>query len=339
MFARVGQRVTLLLAFVFMVATLGPALAQQDEGFRVVRLSYSTGWDALPVVVAEERGFFTKERLIVSGVAAQSASAVAQSLQANSTDVAVLPQRAFLAMAAAGAKSKVIAVNSWGTQMQLIAAKGSNISDVKDLRGKTVALGRGSGALPFLMRLLNLAGLSPENVKVAELSASDLAKALPNGTADAIFDMGHITGPIVAADRGKVVMDSKSVQKSLGAIGAMPVVASQRFVEREPEVAQRVVNAWLAAQRYIHENPDDAARLLRIFLHRHGVTTTPELASGWIGLQRYDKLHKWSENAIKDAEYNAWGLKQAGMIDKVPDIDPYIDNRFVDQALKQVATN
>src|SRR5690606_23938516 len=78
--------------------------AQTKDGGeqRLVRISYSTGWDALPIVVALERGLFARHGLIVSGVAAGSAGVLAQSLHAGSTDIAIMPQRAFLAMADAG---------------------------------------------------------------------------------------------------------------------------------------------------------------------------------------------------------------------------------------------
>lgn len=327
-----------MLVLVLFVIAPSAAFAQEGEGFRLVRLSYSTGWDALPVVVAEERGFFTQQRLIVSGVAAQSASAVATSLQANSTDIAVLPQRAFISLANAGAKMKAIAINSWGVQIQLVAPKQAGISSVSDLEGKTIAMGRGSAALPFLVRLLNLEGLKLSDVEIVRTTASDLATALPENRAHAVFDMGHITGPMVAAGQAKVVMSAEEVRKSLGAIGAMPVLASQAFIDNEPEVVQRVVNAWYTAQRYIHQNPDDAAQLMRIFLHRHGVAASEELVRGWIGLQRYDRMHRWSDNAIKDAEYNAWGLKQVGAIEKTPDLDAFVDNRFIDEAMKQIAS-
>ncbi|RDD62658.1 ABC transporter substrate-binding protein [Ferruginivarius sediminum] len=339
MFVHLGRRLALSLLMVIVVSFGSVATAQDNDSFRLVRLSYSTGWDALPVVVAVERGFFTRQRLIVSGVAANSAGAVAQSLQANSTDIAVLPQRAFISLAAAGTNAKAIAVNSWGTQMQLVAPPNSGISTIKDLKGRTVAVGEGSAALPFLMRILNLEGLSPDSVRILQMPADQLATALPDGRADAVFDMGHITGPIIGAGQAKAVLNPQDVQKNLGAVGAMPVLASGRFIKNEPEVAQRVVNAWLAAQRYIHENPKDSAQLLRIFLHRHGVTVPEQLVANWIGLQRYDKLHEWTDNAIKDAEYNAWGLKQAGAIKEIPKLGGFVDNRFVKQAMKQIATN
>jgi ABC-type nitrate/sulfonate/bicarbonate transport system substrate-binding protein len=49
----------------------------------LVRLSFSSGWDALPAVVAIERGFFAQEELVVSGMAVSSAQAVINSLAAG----------------------------------------------------------------------------------------------------------------------------------------------------------------------------------------------------------------------------------------------------------------
>ena len=40
----------------------------------LARLSFSSGWDALPAVVAIERGFFIQEKLMVSGLSVSSAA-------------------------------------------------------------------------------------------------------------------------------------------------------------------------------------------------------------------------------------------------------------------------
>lgn len=299
------------------------------EDQRLVRISYSTGWDALPIVVALERGFFAGQGLVVSGVAAGSASAVAQSLHAGSTDVAIMPQRAFLAMVDAGVEVRAIMVNTWGAQMQLVVPPDSPIKQVTDLAGRRVGLSRGSSALPILIRLLNQAGLSPDELTIAEMPAAQLAKALPEGQTDAVFDVAHVTAPLVSGGLGRPAMDPDTVRKTLGLIDAMPVVASARFLEREPETVQRVVTAWVEAQRYIHREPEDSARLLRIFLHRHGLTASQALVDAWIGLQRYDRP-LWTRHAITDAEYNGWGLKEVGMLDKVPSLAKFVDNRFLE---------
>ena len=325
------HRLAYLLILCVVVLAVGPAgTGQAAETMRLARVSYSTGWDALPIVVGIERGLFARHDLIVSGVAAQDAKSVAASLAAGSTDVAIMPQRAFLALVDAGVEVTAIAVNTWGSQLQLLAAPRSAVQAVPDLRGRTIAVSRGSGAVGILMRLLNQNGLTQRDVRLLELPANGVSGALDTGRADAAFEFAHLTAPIVAAGRGRVILDAEAVRKKLGLIAAMPVVASNRFLAREPETARAVIAGWIDAQRYIHEQPDDSATLMRVFLHRHGVTASERLVSMWIGMQRYDQP-AWTPNAVKDAEYNAWGLRELGLIKTVPDVARHVDNRFVEQ--------
>lgn len=325
---RVFRSVVVLLAVFAAVATAVPS-ADAAEKFRVVRVSYSTGWDALPIVVGIERGFFAERNLIVSGVSAGSAVAVAQSLQAGSTDAAILPQRAFLGLLDADIDIKAILVNTWGSQFQLVARDEAGISDVASLRGKRVGVALGSGSLPVLVRLLNQAGLSPQDVKLQELQTNALIGALREGRIDAVFEFAHLSAPMAGAGLGSVVMSGEDVRNALGLVGAMPVVANARFLEREPETAQALVEGWVEAQRYIHQEPEDSERLLAIFLHRHGVVAPKELVRTWVGMQRYD-APKWTQAAIDDARYNAWGLRMAGGLKEIPDVAAAVDNRFVD---------
>lgn len=96
---------------VLMIAVLCFAESVQGEEWKLVRFSYSSGWDALPAIVAIERGFFAKEQLVVSGLTATSAEVVANSLVNGSTDVAALPQRTLLALAAIQLPVRIVSMN------------------------------------------------------------------------------------------------------------------------------------------------------------------------------------------------------------------------------------
>ena len=50
----------------------------------LARLTFSSGWDALPAIVGIERGFFAQEGLVISGLSITSPEAVINSLAAGS---------------------------------------------------------------------------------------------------------------------------------------------------------------------------------------------------------------------------------------------------------------
>jgi ABC-type nitrate/sulfonate/bicarbonate transport system substrate-binding protein len=272
----------------------------------LVRLSFGTGWDALPALVALERGFFEREGLLVSSLGVTKAEAVINSLAAETTDLALVPQRTLLVMAAAGAPVTVVGMAGWNTR-----------------------LGEAHAAL---VRLLNANGLSPRAVEIVALSADELASALEKKRAEAVFASGHFTERIVQNGAGRYVLTHEDVVDAIGYIGAMPLVVSNRLLKRDPDTVQRFLNAWVGALRYIQENSEDVAKILQIFFHRQGIPVSETQAHVWAGMTRFDR-YAWTEADVADAEYNGWGLRHAGVLKVEPKIGAMVENRFVQAAL------
>jgi sulfonate transport system substrate-binding protein len=67
----------------------------------------------------------------------------------------------------------------------LVVPKGSTITSLKDLKGKTVGVPFGSSAHGFLLNAVKSVGLSPESVKFVNLAPAALAAAFKGGQIDA----------------------------------------------------------------------------------------------------------------------------------------------------------
>jgi NitT/TauT family transport system substrate-binding protein len=315
-------------------------LSSHAEEWKLARLSFSSGWDALPAIVAIERGFFAQEGLVISGLPIPSAEAVTTSLVQGSTDFAAVPQRTLLAMAAAQLHVKVISMNGWGTELELIVPQeDATTKSVADLKGKTIAVGMASEAYPALIRLLNKAKLRSSDVKIKTLPADALVQVFSpkERQADAVFEARHFTMVLTKNGKGRTVLTPQEVVDKLGLIGAAPLLIRSEMIEKEPETVQRFTSAWVKALRYIKQDPDDAARLLMIFFHRQGVrAVSEELTKSWIALTRYDRF-VWTPAEIADAEYNGWGLKEGGLLKASPKLESYIENRFAQTAMDKLA--
>ncbi len=324
---RIALPVVALISLAF-----SPVLAKDNP---LVRLTFSSGWDALPALVAIERGFFAQEGLVVSGLAVPSSVAVINSLAAGTTDFAAVPQRVFLVMAASKVPVKVVAAGTSGTEMELVVDAKVKAASLADLKKKKIAVLTGSEAFPALIRLLNKAGLKPSDVKIVQLSGDDLTKAFEKKLADAVFETRHFTAVLVKNDQARKVLEANDVVKMIGLIDAMPLVARNSVIEKEPGNVQKVVTAWVKALKYIQQDPEDAARILRIYFHRQGVTISAELAQEWVKMAKYN-MYAWSEAATADAEYNAWGLNAGGILKSAPKLKGYTDNRFAQTAMKAI---
>jgi NitT/TauT family transport system substrate-binding protein len=310
--------------------------SQAGSDWGLVRISFSSGWDALPALVALERGFTMREGLVVSGLALSSGMAVIKSLAAGSTDFAVVPQRTLLVMAAAGAPVKVVAMSGWGTRSELLVRRDvEGIASVADLKGKVVAVNHGSEALPLLVRLLNGSGLRIADLTIKSMPGKELSEAFSAPHADAVCASAHFTGPLLQSGQARRLLTYEQIVEAIGVVGAAPLVVSSKLIERDPASVQKFVNAWVRALQYIQEDPEDAAKLLAIYFHRQGVPVSEEQARTWVDMTRYDRYF-WTASDITDAEYNAWGLKEGGILKVLPELEGYIDNRFAQRALQQI---
>jgi ABC-type nitrate/sulfonate/bicarbonate transport system substrate-binding protein len=323
------------IALVIGALALVPVQAVAAER-ALARLAFSSGWDGLAAVVAIERGFFDQEGLVISGLASSSPLHVINSLTAGSTDFAAVPQRTLLVMAALRSPVKVISTNGWGTEIELMAPKDDTATkSVADLKGKVIGVGVGSETYPVLIRLLNKAKIRPNEVTIKTLSAPDLTRAFQKKLAGAILESRYLTSALAQTGQGRTVLTHQDIVKTLGLIGAGPLVARQALIEKEPGTVQRFVNAWIKALTYIQQDPEDAGRMLQVFFHRQGAKVSEEMARAWIGMARYDR-YVWSPAEIADAEFNGWGLKEGGVLKVLPKLDAYVENRFARKAVESL---
>ncbi len=323
---------TLLITLI--VFALAPAAMAKD--WSLVRFSYSSGWDALPAIVAQERGFFAEQGLVVSGMPVSVARAVAISLGVGSTDLAAIPQETLLTMLGAKIPVTVVSMGGCCVPMELVVpVADAQTTSLTNLKGKVIGISEASPAYPVLIRLLNSARMRPSDVQIKFLPAAKLTQAFKEKLANAVFDTDHFTTTLTQTKQGRVAISSEGVAKALGNINAMPLVVRTELITKEPDVVQKFVNAWIRAQVYIRQDPADAAKLLQIFFHRQGVTVADGLALSWVKMIKYDH-YIWGKAEIADAEYNSWAIKTGGLSKTEVKLAAAVNNTFSERAFSQV---
>ncbi|QKZ05154.1 ABC transporter substrate-binding protein [Pseudomonas eucalypticola] len=114
-------------------------------------------------------------------------SPVAEALNAGSLDLGLLGDAPPLFLGALGAPIKVIAVTRQNLDgVAIVVGKHSPIKSVADIRGKRVAIWKGSWSQQLLFTALDKAGVPRDSVDVRYLSALDASHALDGGSVDVI---------------------------------------------------------------------------------------------------------------------------------------------------------
>ena len=114
-------------------------------------------------------------------------SPVAEALNAGSLDLGLLGDAPPLFLGALGAPIKVIAVTQQNLDgVALVVGKDSLIKSVADIRGKRVAIWKGSWSQQLLFAALDKAGVPRDAVDIRYLSALDASHAPEGGSVDVI---------------------------------------------------------------------------------------------------------------------------------------------------------
>lgn len=139
----------------------------------------------------------------------------------------------------------------------IIVPAASPIRAVADLRGKTVAVGRGSGCHFVLVAALKRAGLSMHDITPAYLRPTDAAAAFERGSIDAWV----IWDPYLA------IIESKRPTRTLCDGTGLThyhryYLVNTAFVQAHPDVVGIVFDALVEKGRWVKAHPEEAARRL-----------------------------------------------------------------------------
>lgn len=140
----------------------------------------------------------------------------------------------------------------------IIVPSTSPIRGVADLRGKRVAVSKGSGCHYLLLAALKRAGIAPGEVDIRYLEASDALAAFRGGNVDAWV----IWDPFLASeqrdDHVRVLADGRDGLAQYNRF----YTATTAFVSRHPDVLPVVFDLLNQTGKWVKAHPDEAAKIL-----------------------------------------------------------------------------
>lgn len=139
----------------------------------------------------------------------------------------------------------------------IIVNDASPVRSIVDLKGKTVAVHRGSGCHFILAAALKAAGLSFRDITPAYLKPADAAPAFEQGRVDAWV----IWDPFLAITQAKVPVRVIHDAAGFSSYRRYYLVGST-FAEAHADVVQIVFDALEETGRWVKANPDAAADVL-----------------------------------------------------------------------------
>ena len=179
-----------------------------------------------------------------------------EALRAGAIDVGSTAGSAALLARSNGSPIKVIDIYSQPNWASILVPAGSDIKTVKDLKGKHIAATKGTDPYFFLLQSLAKAGVGLDEVTIENLQHADGKAALESGAVDAWSGLDPLLSTSVASGASKVIYDNIDFN-SYGFLNA-----TESFLEKSPDLAQLVVNAYEKARAFAIADPDKTAEIL-----------------------------------------------------------------------------
>jgi sulfonate transport system substrate-binding protein len=311
-----------LFAAVLAAGLLGAAAFAADKP-KEVRVDWAT-YNPVSMLL-KDKGFLEKE-LAKDGIAVRwvktvSSSNALQFLNAGSIDFGSTAGSAALVAKINGNPIKSVYVYSRPEWTALVTTKDSKITKPADLKGKKVAMVRGTDPHIFLVRTLLSVGLTDKDITpVLVQQHADGGTALIRGDIDAWAGLDPMMAQHEVLD-GARLFYRKPEANTWGILNVR-----EEFVKDHPDVVKRVISAYEEARKYSLANYND---LKKIFI---GVTNLAEPVVDKQLKERTELTHNRLGPAQRDSILEAGlALQKAGVIKGDVDVKKVLDNLIDDR--------
>lgn len=311
-----------LLSLTIAASSIVLAAAEKPE---IIRLDYAY-YNPLSLVLKEKKWLeedLAKDEVTVEWVFSQGSNKSLEYLNSDSVDFGSTAGVAAFISRANNNPVKSVYVASKPEWTALLVASGSPIKSVEELKGKKVAVTKGTDPFVFLARALDKAGLSLKDIEVVSLQHPEGKNALLNGDVDAWSGLD----PLMA--QAEVDAGAKLIFRNPDFNTYDVLNVSESFAKNYPEYVVRVLNAYEKARLWALANSQEYKSLFTV-----GAKLNDAVASRV--LERTDI----SDSVIGDKQKKTIAaagevLKKNGVIGEATDIEAVvndlIDSSFVHQ--------
>lgn len=221
---------------------------------RDIHLDYAY-YNPLSLVVRDQH-LLESRGYNVTWVLSAGSNKANEGLRSKALDVGSTAGSAALVARANGSPIKVVDLYAGGEWTGLVVTKDSPINSVADLKGKKVAVTKGTDPYFFLLQSLATAGLSPSDIEIVNLQHADGKTALERGNVDAWSGLDPFIAQTIQQQGSRFIYRNRSFN-TYGVLDAR-----EDFIADHPEALQAVVNSYEEARKWAKAHPDQLAALL-----------------------------------------------------------------------------
>lgn len=188
---------------------------------------------------------------------AGAAPAIHEALVSGDLDFAYYAGMAGVLAKSNGIDTKLLAVQSYSPFWELATLKSSGITDIKQLKGASIAYTRGTAIHEYLIKVLQEVGLSSDDVKLVNMTIPESISALVTGSVDvAVIGIGQ---EIKIKDA--LILHNERAAGSENYYSPSVITGRTAFVNENSEVTVALLESLLKAKDKIVEDPSGYYKL------------------------------------------------------------------------------
>jgi len=247
-----------LVAAILMVAAMSPGCSRKASAKpRSIKLDYAY-YNPVSLVLKDKK--FLEQDLASDGISVEWTQSLGSNkalelLNSKSVDFGSTAGAAALIGKANGNPIKAIYVYSRPEWTALVVRKDSPIAKVEDLKGKKVAVTRGTDPHIFLLRALHEAGLTEKDIQMVVLQHPEGRIALEKGDVDAWAGLD----PMMA--QTEIQSGSRLFYRNVNFNSYGVLNVREEFAQQYPAYVERVLDAYEKARLWALQNPHEFRKL------------------------------------------------------------------------------
>ncbi|TDF98785.1 aliphatic sulfonate ABC transporter substrate-binding protein [Paenibacillus piri] len=228
---------------------------------------------------------------------------------------------------AADIEFKAVAVYSDGRSSNaIVLPKTSPIKDFKELKGKKLAIAKGSSSYYFLYKLLDMNGMKDTDLKIIQLQPDEARPALETGAIDAwATSEQHVIAAEVQVGAKKLITGEDIKLDAPGFI-----ITRTKFAQEHPELLELFLKTYEQTRIYYVAHLDE---LTDYFV---GTTKLEKEIVKQILQRSAPLLSPITPEFAKAHQTQADFLYETGGVKKKLDTSKVMDNAYIDKALKNL---
>ncbi len=243
--------------------------------------------------------------------------AINESFAAGQQDIGFMGDTPALIGKSVGIDTKIVGLSVSGPKGQgLIVAANAPYASPKDLKGKKVAVTKGSFAQHLLALVLEKYGMAMTDIELINMPPADIPVAIISGTIDAGVTWEPYITRYESEKAIRVLTDGTGLKK-----GVQPILASNEAIKTKRGAVESVLRAYVRGAEFLRAHPKEAA-----ILAAKESNLSPDLLEKVFAKQNFAPT--LTDNDIAEFKKTESYMRKTGLLKKNVDVDAWIDLSF-----------